>query len=76
MEETNQAFNKCLKNLMQLLQDVMATPKEMTFPANRTNLEDMLINHVFRTYESENLVTVVMRHAKLLPLEGKEIQLS
>ena len=68
VEETTQVINECVGNLTQACQGVMPTHgalrklvrrkrKEVrAYPANPTNLEDLVIDGDFRTYESENFL--------------------
>ena len=68
VEETTQVINECVGNLTKACQGVMPTHgalrklgrrkrKEVrAYPANPTNLEDLVIDGDFRTYESENFL--------------------
>jgi len=68
VEATNEVINECVGNLTQACQGVMPTHgalrklvqrkrKEVTsYPAKPTNLEDLVIDGVFQTYESEHFL--------------------
>lgn len=67
-EDTNQVITECLGNLTQACQGVMPTHGALrklvrrkrkqvkAYPANPTNLEDLVIDGDFRTYELENFL--------------------